>query len=325
MKFKWIVSTIALAMVVNVTAISSAEADYPKKPIILINGAGVGGGLDTYARVLASVAPIILKGQPMVVVNKPGGGHVVALKYIKKAKNDGYTLGAVSAGSAVLASKLRKVGINVFKDFEIIAGYGRFVYALYVNNKSKLKTPQQVVAAAKKNPGKMRFGHSGRGTGTHVAFLAWMYKNGIKLQDVPFKGGGHSRAALIAQQIDLVSTGTQQWKGFEDKISAIGVFQAERDKIRKKIPTMKEQGLPFVDVYSPVMVFAPKGTPKPILKQVEKAVKKATKNKAFKKLSKAASLYIGFLTGKECVALLKDLQQQWNPVIKKIKAARKKK
>ena len=302
---------------------STAHAQYPEKPITTVNGAGVGGGLDTYARVLASAAPIVLNGQPMVVVNKTGAGHVNALKFVKNAKPDGYTIGVISAGSGVLATNLRNVGVKIFDDFEIVAQFGSITAALLVHKDSPYKTPKDIIEAAKKSDSKLRFGHSGRGTSVHVAALAWLKENGIQMQDVPFKGGGQSRAALIAKQVDMISIGIQQLTGFEDKLRAIAVFQGARDGTRKEVPTMKELGMPYIDVFSPVMVFAPKGTPEPVLQKLEDAVKQITQNRAYKKLAKGSGLNTFYRPGKEAKAVLTDLEKKWTPIINELKANKK--
>jgi len=301
----------------------AAQAEFPEKPITVYNGAGVGGGVDSYGRVVASVAPEVFDGQPMIVVNKAGGAHTVALKHLARAKPDGYTLAMVSFGSSVIASTLRDLGINPIDDFEFIAQVGGITPALFVRKDSPYKSPKDVVAAAKENPGKFSYGHSGRGASTHVSMVAWLSANGIKMKDVPFKGGGHSRAALIAGDVDFLSTGIQQFGGFEDKLRVLGVFTSKRDGVYSKLPTMKEQGVSYIDVFSPVMIMAPKGTPKTVIARLEKGIAEALKNKAFHKLAKATKLNISYADSAASRALMESLRTQWSPVLKEVKATMK--
>lgn len=296
-------------------------AEFPTKPITVLNGAGVGGGVDTYGRIVASVAPDVLDGQPMIVVNRPGGAHTVALKHLKRAKPDGYTLAMVSFGSSVIATTLRDIGLDPMSEFEFVAQVGAIVPALFVKNGSPNTDLKSVIAVAKQNPDGLSYGHSGRGSATNIAMVAWLAANGISMKDVPFKGGGQSRAALIAGDVDFLSTGIQQYSGFEDKISALGVFPGERDGAFSEVPTMKEQDIAFVDVYSPVMILAPKGTPPEVIARLEQAIADTVKNKAFSKLAKSANLNVVFAGSTDSRALMERLSREWAPTLDQVKAS----
>lgn len=317
---KMTVKTGLIATALAMLSIPAGAADFPNKPITFLNGAGVGGGVDSFGRVLASVAPDVLDGQPMIVVNKPGGGHTVALKTLARAKPDGYTLAVVSGGSAMVGSTIRDIGLDYFGELEFVAQIGSIIGALVVRNDGVYKTPQDVIAAAKANPGAMRYGHSGRGALSHVAMLSWLQTNDVTMQDVPFKGGGHSRAALIAGDIDVLSTGTQQLAGFEDKVTALGIFAGSRDGAFPDIPTMSELGTAGIDVYSPVIVFAPKGTPKDVIARLEKGIADAFENKAFQKLARVSGLTMQYRGSEETRALMEGLLKAWEPSLEAVKA-----
>lgn len=316
-----VVNGMRFAAVVAATLQASAvlAEDYPTKPVTVINGAAVGGGVDTYARVLASVGADLLGGQPMVVVNKPGAGHTIALKTLKEATPDGYTLGVVSAGSGVLAAKLRNIGWKLSEEFDIVAQYGVFNAGLFVRKDSLYESAADVIEAVRANPGTLRYGHSGRGTSVHIAMASWLEANDLEMQDIPFQGGAKSRAAVIAGDVDFVSTGVQQLAGFEDKLRVLALFTDERDQIMSDIPTMKELGIPNIPVYSPVMVFAPKGTPKDVLQKLEDAVKGATENKAFLKLAKGAGLNVTYRDGAEARSLIQGFEENWTPIVEQVR------
>ncbi len=320
---KWLITGAAFALLALPLSPTAALAEFPEKPITVYNGAGVGGGVDTYGRVVASVATEVFGGQPMIVVNKPGGAHTVALKNLARAKPDGYTLAMVSFGSSVIASTLRNINLDPINQFEFVAQVGAITPALFVRKDSPHKTPQDVVAAAKANPGQISYGHSGRGSATNIAMLAWMNANGLKMKDIPFKGGGHSRAALIAGDVTFLSTGIQQYSGFQDKITALGVFPSTRDGAFGNVPTMKEKGVAFVDVYSPVIIMAPKGTPAAVIARLEKGIQAALKNRAFKKLAKASKLNVVFAGSKASRALMERLSKEWAPTLEAVKSSKK--
>ena len=309
-----------LTMVFSDTAIAEK---YPSKPITLIVGAGVGGGNDTFSRVLSSFAPDYLDGQPIIVVNKPGGAQVPAMKFTKSVKSDGYTLQSISAGSAALTTMMRDRGVIFPDDFEIISQYGVITPALFVKKGGPYKTVQDVIAAAKANPGKMRYGHSGRGTSVHIGCLGWVKENGLKMRDVPFKGGAQSRAALLSGNVDIVSTGAQQLAGFEDKVEILAVFSSSRDPHMKQFPTMKELGIPYVDVYTPMMIIAPKGTPAEILTYLDKGIGEIVKSKGFVKMARKAGIAVSYKNSNDAKETIIKLANGWKPLVASLKAKKK--
>lgn len=319
--FKFMATACAVCSCLFLTVpILHAADDYPTDPIKLIAGAAVGGANDTYARVLASFATDHFKGQPMVVINKEGGAQVIAMKAIREAKPDGYTLGSISAGSAVLTTMMRDQGVAFPDDFEIVAEYGRVTPGLFVKKDGPFKTIQDVIDAAKKDPGKLRWGHSGRGTAVHVACLGWLKANGLEMKDVPFKGGAQSRAALISGDLDLVSTGVQQVQGFEEKVVVLGAFSDERDPLMDQIPTMKEQNIASVDVYSPMMVIAPKETSPEIIQYVEKNIERIVATEKFQQTAKNSGISVDFKSSEQAKARIAKLIKAWKPIMDEIKS-----
>ncbi len=296
-----------------------ANAEYPEREITTINGAGAGGGLDTYNRILASVAQKYLNGQPMVVVNKPGGGHMIAVKFVAKAKPDGYTLNVMSAGSALLAIMLRNPDVDVIDDFEIIAQIGAFTTGIFVRKDGPYQSVSDFIEAAKQNPGKLRYGHSGRGNSTHIVMESWAGSQGIDLTDVPFKGGAQSRGALLASQVDAVSTGIQQLTGFEDQLNILGIFRSKRANTHPDVPTLAELGFGSVEIYSPVIVAAPKGTPADILVTLEKAVKQMVEDPEYIKAANSAGISIEYAGSEEATSTLARLKKEWAPLVEELK------
>lgn len=292
--------------------------DYPIKPITAIVGFGAGGGTDNYARAVTSVAKEIL-GQPIQVVNKPGRAQVVAMKQMQKAKPDGYTIQFASAGSAIMSTKLKPAGVEFLRDFEMVAQVGQINMAVVVNNEGPLKSAKDIIAAAKANPGKLRWAHTGRGSANHIAGLSWILANGIKAQDVPFKGGAKARAAILGQQTDFAVFGVQLTNKFKDKLAPVGMLQGVRDGFRKEIPTMKEQTIAYVPVYTPLVISVPKGTPKSVIAKLNNGLKKMIEHpKVVEALTKRGSAII-YRDGTETRKVLEDLDKQWQPIFDSLK------
>ena len=322
------VGAAALAVVVTgvVTggATAARAAQFPDKAITVVVGFSAGGGTDTYARILASVIPEYINRQPLIVVNKPGGAQVPSMKFTAKSKADGYTLQFFSTGSGVVATMLRDRGVDWFRDFEPVAQIGNINIAIVANKKTGYKTPQDIVAAVKKAHAagrKLRWAHTGRGSITNLSAIAWLIKNGIfdMVQDVPFKGGSPTRAALLGNQVDFGAMGLQQTTGFMDRLNIMGILASKRDPVRKDAPTMAELNSPYVAMYSPIIMAAPKGTPKDRIDYLAAAIKKATEHRAFKKLTKKAGLAVVYKGPEETRKMMAKLREEWRPTIDFVK------
>ena len=131
MNFKKLIAAGAIA-----TLASPAFAAFPEKPITLVVGFGAGGGTDSYARALASVAPEYIGRQPMIIVNKAGGSGVPAAKYVADSKPDGYTLYLASGGSFYFSTQFRKAPVDPFKDFKIVFSTEGLIFFLNLIEKS---------------------------------------------------------------------------------------------------------------------------------------------------------------------------------------------
>lgn len=315
-----------MAAALTLGVISTAQAaEYPRKPITLVVGFGAGGGTDSYARALASVAPEYINNQPLIVVNKPGGSGVPAAKFVADAKPDGHTLYLASGGSFYFSTEFRKAPVDPFKDFKIACMVGRLLPAVFVHQDSHIKNAKQLVDEAKANPGKMRFSTPGRTSTWGIAGLAFIKRNGIKAQDVPAKGGAPARGLLIGKQVDFSVIGIHLINGFQGQVRALGLLFPERDPNNKNVPTMKEEGVAYTQVFTPMLVMAPKATPDAILQKFDASCAKMTAHKAYGRLLKKAGLPTKYLSGPEADTYYKGLIKEWQPLVAELKNAKKKK
>ena len=271
MKRRSFLGTMVAATALAATSTASLSADWPKRPINLVVPYKAGGGTDAYARAISAAAKGVL-GVPVVVVNKPGSGGLNGANAVVGARPDGYTMMMTSGGSFLLSTMTRDTKIDALDSFEFVAQVGQLRTSLMVPMNSPYQTVQDVIDAAKANPGSLRWAHSGRGGFHHVGGLGFLAQNGIEAQDVPFKGGGPTRAALIGEQADFGFLGVQQLRGFEEQLRALAVNSEDRDTIMTDVPSFGELGIPFAAVSSPVIVFAPKGTPAEVVSAMEAAL-----------------------------------------------------
>ena len=308
---------IAALAVSSVTALASAPAvaaDYPRRPINIVVPYGAGGGVDTYARALAAAADGIVE-VPLVVVNKPGSGGLNGAQSVKGARPDGYTVMLTSGGSFLLSTLTRDTDINALETFDFVAQVGALKTSLMVPANSPFESVQDVIDAAQAEPGALRWAHSGRGGFHHVGGLGFLAKNGIEAQDVPFKGGGPTRAALIGEQADYGFLGIQQLSGFEQELRALAVNADERDAVMSDVPSMGELGIPFAAVSSPVVMLAPAGTPEEVIVYLEGALEQITSEPGFAETLAQSGTAPAFATGSETEATLVMMKADVEPLV----------
>ena len=317
---------LVVAGAVAAGALATANAaEFPRKPVTVVVGYGAGGGTDSYARALASVAPEYINRQPLIVVNKPGGSGIPAAKYVADAKPDGHMLHLASAGAFYFSTQFRKAPVDPFRDFKIVCMIGRLLPAVFVHKDSKYKDAKELVADALANPGKLRFATPGRTSTWGIAGLAFVSRNGIKAQDVPAKGGAPARGLVIGKQVDFGVFGVHLINGFEDQVRPLGLIFPERDPNNKKVPTLKEQGVNYIRVFTPMIIMAPKGVPDDRMATLDAACKKMTSHKAYGKLLKKAGLPAKYRSGPETTKYYRQLIKEWSPIVNELKAKMKKK
>ena len=308
------------ASVVAIAGVSAAQAaDFPRKPVTVVVGYAAGGGTDSYARALASVAPEFLNLQPLIVVNKPGGSGIPAAKFVADSKPDGHTLYLASSGAFYFSTQFRKAPVDPFKDFKIVCQVGRLLPAVFVPKDSPITSAKQLVSEAQANPGKMRFATPGRTTTWGIAALAFAQDNDIKGQDVPAKGGAPARGLVIGNQVDYGVFGVHLRSGFQDQLRILGLLFPERDPNNKDVPTMKELGVKFTPVFTPMLLMAPKGVSDERVQILDTACKNMTSHKAYGKLLGKAGLPAKYKNGPDMLAYYKELTTQWKPIVDQLK------
>ena len=311
--------TAFLAACAIATISSSAFAEFPDKPVKLIVGYSPGGGTDTYARALASVAPEYLNEQPLIIINKPGGAGLPAAKLVADSKADGYTLYLASGGSFYFSTQFRDAPEDPFKDFKMVCMVGLHFPAIYVHRDSKYKTLQDLAADMKAKPGELRYSTTGRTSVWGIAALAFMQRNGISAVGVPATGGGPARALLIGKQVDFGIIGVNLIKGFEDHLRMLSVMYPERDSGNKDVPTVEEQGLNSLEVSTPTILMAPKGVPDSEIATLDAACKQMAEHKAFEGLLRKSGLSPKYRSATDTVSYLKTLTDSWKPLVEEVK------
>jgi tripartite-type tricarboxylate transporter receptor subunit TctC len=272
------VAGLAFLVVTAATQPALATQPYPTEPVRVLVGYTAGGAGDLIARLAASKFSEVL-GQSFVVENRPGASATIAAAAVARAKPDGYTLFVNTAPDSAIApvTMADRIQYNVARDFEPI---GRIVVVpsvLVVRPDSPFNSVADIIAYAKKNPGKLTYASFGNGTSAHMSAELLKSMAGIDIMHVPFKGSAPALSELLAGRVDILfdtfASAFSQVKA--GKLRALGVTSAQRVPEAQDIPTMSEQpGLKGFVSQSFIGVVAPAGIPDNVKATLSTALQK---------------------------------------------------
>jgi tripartite-type tricarboxylate transporter receptor subunit TctC len=257
-----------------------AMAAYPDRPITIYVGFAPGGSMDLSARVLARSAEKIL-GQPIVIENKTGGTGTVALAAMLAQEADGYTLCATPSSVLIRVSQMQQVPFKPFKSFKSIIGFSTPPLGIVVKNDSPYKTLKDLVAAAKKNPGKMKYATTGVGSTTHAAVDEIAATEKVEMIHIPYKGSIEALTALLGGHVDFASLTSEFISSVRSGQTRLLATMDEKRSARfPNTPTLKESGYDFVNdaIFS---VVGPANLPPAVAAKLERAFAEAVKSKEY--------------------------------------------
>ncbi len=275
---------VTIAMLAPMLLPANAQEPFPGKPITLIVGYAPGGTSDTCMRYLAEAASKRL-GQPVVVVNKEGGGGVVSLAELKNAKPDGYTIGFLATGP-IISAHLRKLPFDATKDFSPIIQTSGAIYGLVVQADSEFKTIQDWVTFAKANPGKANYSTAGAGSPQHLVMIQLGDLLKTKFVHVPMGGGVPAITQLLGGHVTAASQ-TTEWKPYvqSGRLRLLALYTEKRNPQFPDAPTLVELGWPIVapSVYS---IVGPAGMPTERVAKLHEAFHAVVMEPAYQELLK---------------------------------------
>ena len=310
----------AICLMAASTPWASAQETFPSRQVTLVVPLSPGGGSDTQARLLAKGLIERLK-QPFIVVNKPGANGFIGAQFLNDARPDGYTLMIQSAGSIILAGMMRPQSLDPLEDFEPVAQIGELSTSVIVKSDSAYTSLSDLVEDIKKRPGMVRWSHNGRGSFHHIAGVGFAKALGLEMRDVPFDGGGPSRAAVTGGTVEFGFLGIQQLSGFEGKLKSLGLVSEQRDPAFADVPTFKEQGIDVPLVTSPTVLYAPKGTPSDIIDVISGHVQAVVSSAEYEAELKKLGLSAAFRGSAETRDYLARLQVAAAPVVQDLRRA----
>jgi tripartite-type tricarboxylate transporter receptor subunit TctC len=277
-------------------------ADYPSKPINFLIPFGPGSGADLMGRTLASGAEKYL-GQPIVPVNKPGAAGGIMYSALKAARPDGYTVGWNSL-SILTTTNIGNVPFK-YDAFDQVCMIGYTAMPIAVRSDAPWKTFQEFAAYAKANPGKIKIGNAGTGSGTHLTAVLMAKELKLKVIHVPL-GAQRRVPSLLGGEVQAICVplpeiASQVQSG---QVRILLMNTEKRSPMFPDVPTLKELGCPvLVELFRGISV--PKGTPKPIIQKLAAAFEKGAQSPDFQKLAKKNGFDISFLGAEKFQKYLK--------------------
>ncbi len=294
--------------------------EYPDKPVKLIVCYSPGGATDFQARIVTMKAQTYL-GQPIVIINKPGGGGMVGWNwFVTSASNDGYELVAYNVphfiAQSIVYPEKAKYNIN---NMEPIANWGTDPAVLVVPKNSPFNSVQDLVDYAKKNPGKVTFSGAGRYVGHHIALLQLEKAAGIKAKYIPYKGGVPALLAVISGEVMAGFNNTSDAYRSRDRLKILAVADLQRNPFIPDVKTFKELGFNVDDTSNNRRGIAvPKGTPPEIIKKLSDAFVKMFKDKKVQKRMKDGGSGMMVLTREETKEMWSRTEKELRKVFKEI-------
>jgi tripartite-type tricarboxylate transporter receptor subunit TctC len=252
-------------IIVASTAPAAQSARYPSRTIEIVVAYGAGGSTDLVARALGQKFQERL-GQPVVVLNKPGGSGTIGATLAARANPDGYTLYVGYTSETVIVPQLSKAAKYSIDDFESIAVTGLVPLVLITSKNIRANNLQQLIEELRAQPGKFTYG-GGIASPPHV-MGAWFNRlNNLTVTHVPYRGGGQAVADVVGGHIDMFFAGLAAAKAAIDSsaVKAFAVTGDARSPALPNVPTFKEAGVSDFDLASWNVLLAPKGTPAEVL------------------------------------------------------------
>jgi tripartite-type tricarboxylate transporter receptor subunit TctC len=300
-------------------AVLAQDSAYPEKAVQIVLPLQVGSASDIAVRVVAERVGEALK-QPLVVENVTGAAGMIGAERVAKARADGYTLAALNNSILTILPNIQRerVKFNPFDDFVPIHGLATIPTLLGVHESVPARSVKELVALAKSKPGELNYATGGPGSPQHLAGEMFMSMAGIRMTQVPYKGataaaaglaGGQTHVMFIAHSLALPYLPT-------GKVRAVAFAGGKRSAAFPELPTVAEAGVPGYDYSSWIALFAPKGTPQPVLAKLRTEVRRALAAPGMKERLEKSGLELWATSPDELSAVMREDNARWMRVVR---------
>ena len=301
-------------LLTGAVAMAHAQTDYPNRPVRIVVPSEPGGGTDISARILAERLSQAM-GQQFVVENRPGAGQMIGTEQVARSPADGYTLLVAAAAITILPATNPNVKFDILRDFAPVSQLISSPSMLVTPASLPFKTLKEFIAGVKAKPGEFNFGSAGPGTQPHMAFELFRVMAGLDMQHVPYKGIAPALNGVIAGQVSAIIINPLSAKSQIEagNVRGLGISSATRSSIMPDIPAIAE-AVPGYEAIQWYGLFAPAGTPAPIVAKLHKEIAAALKSPEMQKRMQADAAEAVGNTPAEFSAQIKSELEKWAKV-----------
>ena len=309
--------SIAAGLAFSLWAYCALAQDYPARPVRIVIPLSPGGTTDVPGRIIAQKLSESL-GQQFFVENRAGAGGTIGTDYVAKSKADGYTLLLTASPFVITPHVYKNMPYNALADFAPVIRIASGPYVLVVHPSLGVSSVNELIAQAKKEPGKIDFATSGNGSAQHLVTELFMYMAGIKLNHVPYKGSGPAQQDLMSGIVKVSFVGTPiaipHMKS--GRLKALGVSTARRSPEMSDVPTIAEAGVPGYEAIVWIGLLAPAGTPREIVAKLNAEIGKLVRTDDVRRLLAPTGMEPDPDTPEQFGAYLKGDYDKWGKVVR---------
>ncbi|HKW38171.1 MAG TPA: tripartite tricarboxylate transporter substrate binding protein [Burkholderiales bacterium] len=306
-----------IALILAFLAAPAAAQAYPSHPVRLVIPLSPGGTTDVPGRIIAQKLSETL-GQQFFVENRAGAGGTIGSDFVAKSRPDGYTLLLTASPFVISPHVYKNMPYNALADFAPVIRIASGPYVLVVHPSLGVKSVKELIALAKKQPGKIDFASSGNGGAQHLVTELFMYMAGIKLNHVPYKGSGPAQQDLMSGIVKVSFVGTPiaipHMKS--GRLIALGVSTAKRSPEMPDVPTIAEAGVPGYEARVWIGLLAPAGTPAEIVGKLNGEVARLMRAEEVRKLLLPTGMEPDPDRPEQFAAFLKTDYDKWGKVVR---------
>ena len=310
--------TLAILAVLAVISGPAQGQSWPQRPIMFVVPFAAGGGTDAFARPLAAQLDTQL-GTRVLIENRAGAGGTIGASMASKAAPDGYTFFIGAAHHTIAPAIYPKLDYNLEKDFIPIGLIARPPQVVVVHpGKVAAKTLGELIAFAHANPDKLNYASAGAGTTHHLAGELFKILTKTKINHVPYRGAGPAMQDLVAGHVDLMfdGLGTSATQINGGSLRGLALAAAQRSPTIPNVPTAAEAGVTGYEVSTWYAMFAPKGTPAPIIERMTKELTTALQSPAMKAAWAQNGSEVVIMTGSEFGSFVSSEVDRWGKVVR---------
>jgi tripartite-type tricarboxylate transporter receptor subunit TctC len=269
-----LIATLIAALVA--LAASAAAQDFPNRPIRVLHGFAAGGNADIVARIMAEEMRKTL-GQSLIVEPRPGAGGNIASQATARSDADGYTIVLLTTAHAISPALVKSLNFDPVSDFQFLSMVTDFPFFIVVNEASRFRTIQDLVAEAKAKPGTVTAGTAGVGTGHHMGLELMSSALDVKFVHVPYRGDSGAITGVLGNSVDfIIAPGAAVLSSIEGgKLRALAVTGPQRWPATPAVPTLSESVSPGLQMMAWIGFAAPKDTPRPVVDRLNTAIRQA--------------------------------------------------